>query len=175
MFWAAEAAPAEFAAATAAFGIPALHSMDPQTQQDFRLLRRDFAAGRTPCSPGTDATTKCEACAGGCQLYTSIPDSLGMGNERTHYSLPPASSGEPRDMLLYRTSAYPNPVTLWASKRQGSAQSGWSRLTMTNIPNDCSNLNAGRLGDGYASRAVQFHPDGGQFDFDRSPARMYAP
>ena len=27
----------------------------------------------------------------------------------------------------------------------------------------------------YASRAVQFHPDGGQFDFARSPARTTHP
>ena len=143
LFWAAPAAPRQFASATAAFKIPALPQMDAQTQGDLASMEAAFSAGETPCTELKDSTLKCEACAGGCQIWDSIPFAAGMSNERTHYVLP-KSKGE-ADMILYRSA---KTHTLWASKRSGHEQSGWSPVVETDIPNDKSNLNAGPLPDG---------------------------
>ena len=143
MFWAAPAAPVQFASATAAFHIPALPQMDSQTQADLAAVDASFAAGETPCAELKDGTLKCEACRGGCQIWDRIPFSAGMSNERTHYVIPNSKSNE--DMILYRSGAT---HTLWASKRSGTAQDNWSPVVETSIPNDKSNLNAGPLPDG---------------------------
>jgi hypothetical protein len=141
MFWTAPDPPTQFASATAAFHIPALLHMDQQTQEDLAAVIASFTHGSTPCN-AADSTLKCEACAGGCQLWDSIPFSLGMSNERTHYALP---SKKQHDMILYRSG---KTHTLWASRREGTNQSGWSQVVETSIPNDKSNLNAGPLPDG---------------------------
>jgi len=143
MFWGAPDVPKAFQAATAAFHIPALPDMDAQTQEDFRQLAARFDAGETPCDPEKDGTLKCEACAGGCQIYDSIPFSLNMANERTHWLLP--GKGGKEDIIAYRSS---KTHKLWASKRTGHQQAAWSPVVETNIPNDQSNLNAGTLPDG---------------------------
>jgi hypothetical protein len=143
MFWAAPAAPNMFTSATAAFKIPALPQMDPQTQADLASLEASFAAGETPCAELKDGTLKCEACQGGCQIWDTIPFEVEMSNERTHYTLPKTKGAE--DMILYRSG---KTHTLWASRRQGSSQAGWSPVRETDIPNDKSNLNTGPLPDG---------------------------
>ena len=79
-----------------------------------------------------------------------------MSNERTHYSLP-KSKGE-ADMILYRSG---KTHTLWAWKRSGHEQSGWSPVVETDIPNDKSNLiymKTGPLPDGrvmFTSRTIR--------------------
>lgn len=143
MFWAAPVPPAQFVAASKAFNIPSLPEMDLQTQDDFRSLDKTFDDGRTPCAPESDGTLKCEACAGGCQIYDSINFSLGMANERTHFIAP--SSNAMRDTILYRSG---KTHTLWASVRNGTEQESWTAVVETNIPNGKSNLNAGPLPDG---------------------------
>ena len=143
MFWAAPAAPTQFESATAAFRIPSLRQMDSQTQADLAAVGTSFAAGETPCAELKDGTLKCEACRGGCQIWDSIPFDVGMSNERTHYVIPQSTGLQ--DMILYRSG---KTHTLWASKRNGTSQSGWSPVVETNIPNDKSNLNAGPLPDG---------------------------
>jgi hypothetical protein len=143
MFWAAPATPKQFESATTAFNIPALPQMDLQTQADLASVSESFAAGATPCAELKDGTLKCEACRGGCQVWDTIPFDIGMSNERTHYVLPESKGMQ--DMILYRSG---KTHTLWASKRNGTAQSGWSPVVETNIPNDKSNLNAGPLPDG---------------------------
>ena len=143
MFWAAPAAPTQFESATAAFNIPALPQMDPQTRADLASVDASFAAGETPCDELRDGTLKCEACRGGCQIWDTISFDIGMSNERTHYVLPQSKGMQ--EMILYRSG---KTHTLWASKRNGTSQEGWSPVVETDIPNDKSNLNAGPLPDG---------------------------
>lgn len=100
-------------------------------------------AFQPPCDNGAGSgTLKCEACKGGCQVYSS-PGTKGHGiaNERAHYQVPRSSA----DVLLFRAHS----DTLWASVRlDGDTQANWSHIAETTIPNDNSNLNAGALPDG---------------------------
>jgi len=72
------------------------------------------------------------------------PKSL-IGNERTHYSVPPGGNASIPDVILYRSGTTP---FLWASVRTEPGQASWPEPVETNIGNDESNLNAGLLPDG---------------------------
>ena len=66
-----------------------------------------------------------------------------MDHERAHYVLPPAAEAQ-GDALLYRAGG-----ELFASVRYNSTKKAdWPLVTLTDIPNDSSNLNAGTLPDG---------------------------
>ena len=69
--------------------------------------------------------------------------SCRMDHERAHYVLPPAAEAQ-GDALLYRAGG-----ELFASVRYNSTKKAdWPLVTLTDIPNDSSNLNAGALPDG---------------------------
>jgi len=154
IFWASQAAPALFAAASAALNISALPAQDAQTRADIAALHDGEPAMYEPgCGPGSagaarDGTLKCEACRGGCHIYASIDKTLGIANERTHFSAPDGST----ETILYRAQNH----LLWASTRNASSSSsssssvsaGWAEIQVTDIPNDNSNLNSGALPDG---------------------------
>ena len=149
IFWASQAAPALFASATAMLNISALPAQDAQTRADIASLHDGTPAMYEPgCGPGSagamrDGTLKCEACRGGCQSYASIDKSLGIANERTHFSSPDGTT----EAILYRAENH----LLWASTRNVSSSStskDWATIAVTDIPNDNSNLNAGALPDG---------------------------
>eukprot|EP00041_Stephanoeca_diplocostata_P019697 m.428250 g.428250 ORF g.428250 m.428250 type:complete len:491 (+) comp21375_c0_seq4:217-1689(+) len=169
LFWASEDPPAAWATATAQYGIKRLADMDSTTQQDIATLAPDLPT--LPCGPVGGGTLKCEACIGGCQLYSDIATAaartapLGsadefstempfdqthsvIGNERAHYTIPISAntngSGVP-DVILYRSGTLP---VLLASVRTQPGQKAWPQPVATNIPNDESNLNAGALPDG---------------------------
>ena len=141
IFWAAEHAPAEWAVASAALGFRALGEMDPQTRADVAALGPQ--AGAKPCANGTaSGVFKCEACAGGCQLWDDVPHELydAIGNERAHFERPGG------DTLLYRSGEV---GFVYASTRGADrSQGAWGAPVLTNIPNDESNINAGTLPDG---------------------------
>ena len=149
LFWASEHGPSLFSKASAALGIPGLADMDAQTRHDILSLGNATAPTPSCSAPGT---TKCEACAGGCQLQNTIPYDLGIANERTHLVAPNKSF----DTLLYRAQNH----VLWASTRPldvtGTAsQLDWSPVAPTDIPNDNSNINAGTLPNGSNVVSVQ--------------------
>lgn len=102
-------------AAAAANGIRRLADMDDETRADIRELvgngvRDDF---EVPCDVGHGAgTLKCEACPGGCQLYSTDSPSAGLANERSHYSLP-RTMNDRLDVILFRAHS----KTMWASVR----------------------------------------------------------
>ena len=142
MFWGIQP-PSLFAAATAKYKIPSVKDLDDELQQDVAALlqyRNDpDVPTNVPCGREYTKTTKCEWCAGGCQQFIEIDYSLGITNERSTYT-----TTDGVDVLLYRgRSGSP----LLASTR--SVQSGpWTAVVATNIPNDASNLNTGRLSNG---------------------------
>ena len=121
-------------------GVLNLTQMDAATQADVAALAPGAAAG-VPCGVPGAATTKCEACEGACQPW-SVPNRIFKGNERTHYTVPPAGANATRDVLLYRDNEQ---TILYASVRDGG---DWSEPAATDIPNDKSNINAGALPDG---------------------------
>lgn len=137
--------PAAYKQAAAANGVKLLADMDDETQKDVAELVGGGASDgfQTPCDNGKDSgTLKCEACKGGCQVYSS-PGTVGHGiaNERAHYRVPKSKA----DVILFRSHS----DTLWASVRlDGDTQANWSAIAQTTIPNDNSNLNAGELPDG---------------------------
>ena len=139
VFWASNHGPSLFATATARLNISTLAQMDAQTIRDVETLSatKDVAS----CA-ATDGTLKCEGCAGGCQVYSSIDFSLRIANERTHWEVP----GEiDTDLIAYRSED----KYLYTSIRVNStSQQDWQTLQRSNIPNDNSNLNAGVLPDG---------------------------
>jgi len=138
LFWASEEPPALFAAATKAHGIRTLGEMDSQTFADVATLSSELP--RLPCN-ASDGTLKCEACLGGCQIYSSIDFSLRLANERTHWKVP----GRDMDVIAYRSEDN----FLYTSVRVNSTlQNAWQMVQQSNIPNDNSNLNAGPLPDG---------------------------
>ena len=92
----------------------------------------------------TTGVWKCEACVGGCQVYDAVPKAnyVNIGNERTRYD----TLGGAGDTILYRSGKMP---ALYASTRgEMKTQVAWGVPTLTNIPNDESNINAGTLPDG---------------------------
>lgn len=150
IFWASNEIPPGLELASALNNVTTLSLMDAQTKADVALLTGPPSIygqnGWMPCNEG-GATGKCEACAGGCQDWRTVPPETA--NERSHYTVPPSDSkvGSP-DVLLYRyANNIPHNNTLWASVRQGPGQP-WSALQATNIPNQPSNLNTGSLPDG---------------------------
>ncbi len=141
IFWATHlGVPSAFAAASRVHGIKTLAEMDAQTRTDFAMV--GATSVKTPCAPKTDGTLKCEACAGGCQIYSGIDWTFRVANERTHWEVPGATD---TDVILYRMQDH----SLWASTRHNSTdQKAWTLIQSTNIPNDNSNINAGPLPDG---------------------------
>ena len=136
--------------------------MDTSVQADIATLGAQEVG--VPCQPAGSGTLKCEACAGGCQLYNDLPftppqedsthkststdrshPSSVIGNERTHYVVPPGNNASLPDVILYRSGSNP---FLFASVRHSPGQASWPAPVATNIPNDESNLNAGSLPDG---------------------------
>eukprot|EP01052_Picozoa_sp_SAG31_P037804 SAG31_NODE_4940_length_2847_cov_5.790393_1_plen_506_part_00 len=150
LFWAAQEVPRQWTEASKKLGIKVISEMDSQTQQDVHQL--SATENFLPCPSPASGLLKCEACAGGCQRYIDIPRPTQphIGNERTHYDTPPSSPfAEPGavvdDVLLYRSGVFP---VLFASVRTAPGQQEWSPPARTNIPNDESNLNTGKLPDG---------------------------
>lgn len=145
LFWASKTGPALFAEASKALNIITAAQMDTQTQLDLATLAKTQHGGSTTCNETRDATLKCEACPGGCQIYSSINYSIGIANERTHWMLPNGTG----DVIAYRSQDH----FLWASVRKPDVsgrynQEDWPTISPTNIPNDKSNLNAGPLPSG---------------------------
>ena len=140
LFWASATIPAGFEIASALRNVSVLPDMDAQTKNDVMLLTN---ASVLPCAAldGFDGTLKCEACFNGCQLWASIPKSLNLANERTHYTTPDGS----QDVLLYRSNKN---MLYFSSRAHASTANDWSEPVMTAIPDDNSNINAGFLPDG---------------------------
>eukprot|EP00937_MAST-01D_sp_MAST-1D-sp2_P002008 g2008.t1 len=141
IFWADPAGPAPdvYAAAAAANGVLRLADTDAQTRADVAQLAHISSptAARLPCDPA-DGTLKCEAVPGGSQRYSGLPH-IGLANERAHWALPDGTA----DVVAYRSHS----KALYAAVRQhGRAQADWpANVTLTSIPNDDSNINAGQL------------------------------
>jgi hypothetical protein len=154
LFWGTSPSPPAFAEASALNGVKDLKSMDAETQADVALLTPTSDA--VPCAVPGNATNKCEACGGGCQLWSDIDrKKLPIGNERTHNLIGGGSPDSQKDVILYRTTKQ----ILYASVRDGGGQKGWSAPEATDIPNDDANINAGMLPDGRAyllSNAMPF-------------------
>eukprot|EP01116_Phalansterium_solitarium_P000090 TRINITY_DN10058_c0_g1_i2.p1 TRINITY_DN10058_c0_g1~~TRINITY_DN10058_c0_g1_i2.p1 ORF type:complete len:419 (-),score=100.75 TRINITY_DN10058_c0_g1_i2:31-1287(-) len=140
-FWASDVIPAGFEEASKINDIPTVTQMDAETQADVATLANEQLL---PCGPAqTDGTLKCEACLSGCQLWSDIPKSLKLANERTHYVVPGTSGSSQTDVLLYRSQIN----RLYVSVRW-SLDSSWSIPAETDIPDDNSNINTGVLPDG---------------------------
>lgn len=110
IFWGSRESPTVFEGITRTLNIPNLKDMDSQTQHDITPLT-STTDNLCSSSLGTSAaaatgTTKCEFCAGGCQLYDSIDKSLGIANERTHWVLPSSNNSKGRDVILYRADVH---------------------------------------------------------------------
>lgn len=73
------------------------------------------------------------------------PSASAIGNERAHYTIPSADNAPYPDVILYRSGVHP---FLYASVRTEPGQASWPTPVPTNISNDESNLNTGRLPDG---------------------------
>lgn len=142
IFWAERSIPPLWAEASQALGFKLVSEMDAQTQADIVTLRPDLPV--LPCDPKS-GTLKCEACLGGCPLYSKLPSELKSNtrHERTHYRVP----GNASDVVLWRS--YTEPI-LYASIRanETSGQQAWGSPMKTNIPNDKTNINTGALPDG---------------------------
>eukprot|EP00039_Didymoeca_costata_P010303 m.138655 g.138655 ORF g.138655 m.138655 type:complete len:392 (-) comp14779_c0_seq16:2242-3417(-) len=150
LFWASRVVPSGWEEASEMYNVSVLSNMPSEIQDDIDTL--SDTEKDVPCTRPESGNLKCEACAGGCQLYSSInipdpsdPSKSAIGNERTHYNIPPGSPSDSSDVILYRSGGYPY---LFASTRSRAGQLSWSPPNATNIPNDESNLNAGRLPDG---------------------------
>lgn len=153
LFWAGDVAPKFAAEQTAHYGILTLNQTDATTQADIRNSGLANTTAPLPCGPvGGEATNKCEVCAGGCLPQQAFKEALL--NEHTHYVVPPGDprTGFPQVELL--RSQWCSNVTrnaashlLWASVRTSSS-SAWAPPQLTNIPDSCSNFNAGALSDG---------------------------
>ena len=142
LFWAASAVPAGFGPASAAAGILTLGETDAGTQGDVALLRADLPL--LPCAdPATGGTLKCEAVRGGAQDYEHLPAAARLANERSHWTIPPGAPFSGTDVLVYRSHS----SALWASTRAPGTGS-WSKVALTGVPNDDSNINAGALPHG---------------------------
>ena len=78
IFWFASQPPAQWAESSRKLGFQTLGQMDATTAGDMALLRPEMPAP-LPCG-----ARKCEACAGGCQIWDAIPTATQplIGNER---------------------------------------------------------------------------------------------
>lgn len=174
-FWASDTPPDAFASATAQYHIPTLDAMPQYVQNDVAALAS--ADRRRLCNASRDGSFKCDVCQNGCQQLDNANATYSIGAERAYYPVGPSSSsgssssggsscssgsGESRrssgsssssnepsysmDVILYRSGL---PVLAAAVREYGAPQSAWGPdAYATNIPNDFSNLNAGRLPDG---------------------------
>ncbi len=71
VFWASPTIPKGFEEATALNGVLVLGNTTQDTQEDVATLTQ--TAVQVPCEdPAQGASTKCEACAGGCQLWSDV-------------------------------------------------------------------------------------------------------
>ena len=153
LFWASDAVPKGMEEQTAQYGILTLGETDAATQADIRGSGLANAAAPLPCGPvGGVASSKCEACAGGCLPQRAFKEFLL--NEHTHFTVPPsdARSGFPQVELLrsqWCSNATRNAAShlLWATTR-ASPSAAWTVPQLTDIPDSCSNINAGALPDG---------------------------
>ena len=145
MFWAAPSVPDGYLNASASAGVVALPQMDAITQADVALLT---PTSTTPPCDTTGATTKCEACAGGCQPWAdAFNASKAIENERTHYIMILHDDDgrlQPGDAIFYRSREN----RLYASLRSGGPSERWSIPRPTNITDAISNINAGNAPDG---------------------------
>ena len=141
VFWADTSIPPGFETASALRNVSTVSGMDAATQADVAVLLGGIVP---PCAAadGSDGSIKCEACAGGCQAWSSISPALKLANERTHYV--GGGGGGDSDILLYRSSIN----KLYASWRIGGNGGAWTAPVVTNIPDNNSNIHAGRLSDG---------------------------
>ena len=138
IFWATYPPPSLFKEASLINGILNLTEVDTTTKDDIALL---IPTQQQPCIKNS---SKCEACAFGCQDWKKAGN---VGNERTHYTIPGSPNGQNsnQDVLLYRTKSN----ILSASIRTEPNIDAWSSPSQTtNIPNDNSNINTGALPDG---------------------------
>lgn len=141
LFWASATIPPGFGEASAANNVTALGEQDAQTQADVATLTPDAVA--LPCDISGGGTTKCEACAGGCQPWAAAFNaSASIENERSHYR----ALGGGVDVILYRSKLN----ALFASTRTGGPGGNWSEPRETNITDDVANINCGNLPDGRA-------------------------
>jgi len=137
IFWATHrGAPPAFAAATRVHGIRTLADMDAETQADLLILGPTKVA--VPCDP-QDGTLKCEACAGGCQIYASIDHDLKIANERSHWTVPGKQN---TDVIVYRAGSI-----LWASVRVNSTdQLAWPAIQVCRIVGSHANVLINAIG-----------------------------
>jgi hypothetical protein len=144
VFWAADVVPTGFGPASAAAGILTANETDAQTQADVAELRATrLPGGGVPCADAAaSGSLKCEACDGGCQVYADLPHNASLANERTHWKVPAGAAYAGADVLLYRCGA----SAFYASTRPAAGPAGaWSSISLTDIPNDNTNMNAGVL------------------------------
>ena len=141
LFWASarSVVPDGFGPASAAAGVLVLNETDAETQADVVSLMQ---TATPPCGDAAEeGTLKCEACVGACQSYGALPAALQLANERAHWEIPAAAGGG--DALVYRSHS----GALFAAVRPPGG--AWpAAVSITNIPNDDSNINAGLLPDG---------------------------
>lgn len=69
LFWAAKSVPKGWEEASRKYGVATISGMTQQVQDDVATL--SATEPTVPCESGA-GTLKCEACAGGCQLWDSI-------------------------------------------------------------------------------------------------------
>jgi hypothetical protein len=148
LFWSGDLVPRGFEAVSAQLGILTLNETDAVTQGDIRGSGLGNRSAPLPCEAVDGVVTEtCEGCVSGCVPEAVFEEQLL--NERTHYTLPP--SAEAMDVELMRYKWCPNDTStghhLFASVRVSEA-AGWSTPVVTNIPDSCSNINAGALPDG---------------------------
>ena len=145
-FWAAGGPPQGYGPGGAMASVISLNETDAQTQADVAALKRSATDGSVPCGGAGSGTTKCEACAGGCQPYAPLSPADRLANERAHWIVPAHNAQfAGTDVIMYRCGS----GFFYASSRLRGAPAGaWAPVALSGVPNDNSNLNAGTLPDG---------------------------
>ena len=149
LFWSGDIVPPGFDVISAQLGILTLNETDAVTQGDIRGSGLGNHTAPLPCEalPGV-VTRTCEGCIGGCVPQATFEAQLL--NERTHYTLAPAAGAVDVELMRYKwcpNATGLNNHRLFASIRVSEA-GGWSAPVATDIPDSCSNINAGALPDG---------------------------
>ena len=94
VFWAADAVPTDFKAASAALNIKPVTAQDATTQADIATLA-NFSRLPCPSSP----LRKCKACVDGCVGPANMDNAT---QEQCHYRVPDGSG----DVILYRVPTH---------------------------------------------------------------------
>lgn len=146
LFWSADVVPRGFEAISAQLGIMTLNETDAVTQADIRGSGLGNRTAPLPCEAiAAVVTGTCEGCVGGC-----VPEAVFQAqllNERTHYALPEGAGAFDVELMRYKwcpNETASNNHRLFASVRVTEA-GGWSTPVATDIPDSCSNINAGAL------------------------------